>query len=88
MVEAIPIVMARMLHTISFFLDFHLVFHRIKHMRMSLIILPEEQKCSPKEQIAMPTSVKHIRYDRFNPCFELYKREGVVTESTREHKRP
>jgi hypothetical protein len=39
-----------MLHAISFFSIFT-VYHRPQHMQMSLIILPEEQKCSQKEQI-------------------------------------
>jgi len=47
-------------------------------MQMSLIILPEEQKCSPKEQ---------INQRPVPPAFQpLYKGGGIVTESTREHK--
>jgi len=46
-------------------------------MQMSLIILPEEQKCSPKEQ---------VNQCLVQPTFQSLYKGAIVSESTREHK--
>jgi len=47
-------------------------------MQMSLIILPEEQKCSPKEQ---------INQCLVQPVFQSLYKGAIVSESTREHEK-
>jgi hypothetical protein len=66
-IDATPIISAIALYAISFFSIF-MFFLRQKHMWMMLIILPEEQNCSPKEQTPFRLCELLLRYGYIQPA--------------------